>query len=157
MALGITGGVVAVGAILLVIGFVQLVGETKNGSLIPLLGERAKALGEAQRAPGAAAVRSLGCADATVLDGAQYESFHPSTSRHFPAAAIVVACEYEALSTPVSCADVAQAYVGAGGAHTRGFTVHAGIMGGGGHGCWVTYRPDGGAEVDASQSDAPSF
>jgi hypothetical protein len=149
-ALAVVGGLFVLVLALAGIGIWRLASTREGKAMFGAIGAATKAAAEAQRAPGAAQVRALGCDQAMVLD----------MSRMSPGSelSVLVVCQVGTLggSTP-SCDEVARVYREATGASALPFAAKVERPGRGGEICSSVYGADGRKVRDLPAGSTPSL
>lgn len=140
--------VMAVGAYLVVTSkegkqFLGILGQGARA-----VGETAKVLEDAARAPGASEVRALGCDKALAVDMAQllraFDQFDAGlASGKPPDVRVFVMCQARPLGTPPDCDPVARAYLSGAGKPPGDFAVMVSVEGSKHDRCTARYAPDG--------------
>ncbi len=140
--------VLAVGAYLVVTSKEgkQILGVLGQGARA--VGESAKVLEEAARAPGVAEVRALGCRQAFAVDMDDlikaFDQFDAGLAASRPSGTrVMVVCQADPGSTPPDCDPVARAYLSGAGAPPGDFAVIVTQAGAKHDRCSELYAPDG--------------
>jgi hypothetical protein len=147
VALLVFGGVVCMIALVGIVLVVRFLYTPEGKKLAHFVGDTAKLMQEAQRAPGTKELRALGCETAMVFDTDRMldlmHDFDDAGARSDVDDKVMVTCAVGLLGTAPSCDDVARTYVGAVGEAKSSFRVHVQRQGGGRAECTGRYGADG--------------
>lgn len=155
IALAILFAVVLGGAALMALGVYVFATSKQGKEVIQIVGQGAKAVGEsakvleeAARAPGTSEVRALGCRQALAIDMDRLlkamDQFDAGLGSRGPAPVpIMVMCTVDVLATPPDCATVARAYLSGAGRPRGDFAVMVSVEHSKNQRCAEHYAPDG--------------
>jgi len=124
----------------------QIIGVLGQGARA--VGESAKVLEEAARAPGATQVRALGCRQALAVDMDRlikaFDQFDAGLATSRPSGVrVLVVCQVDPRGTPPDCDPVARAYLSGAGAPPGDFAAMVTQEGAKHQRCAERYAPDG--------------
>ncbi len=147
VALLIFGGVVCTGILVCVVLLVRFLYTPEGRKIAHAVGDTAKLMQEAQRAPGTKELRALGCDPAMVVDTDRMIDVIQSFGDGGPSPTLedkaMVTCAVGLLGDAPSCDDVARTYVRAVPEPGGSFIVQVQRQGGGRPNCNGRYAADG--------------
>lgn len=163
-------GVIVLGGVgMATLGFYLFATSKTGKDVIDIVGKGAKAVGEtakvmeeAARAPGTPELRAAGCTQAFVIDMDklakafdQFDAGIPAPTDGGARVKLMVLCQVNALGSPPACDDAARAYVGAVGRAAGDFAVTVSIERDKRPRCSSRYAPDA-APLGTFHGKAPS-
>lgn len=150
LALGITGAVLLLLAILVGVVVHRAAQSPEGRKVLGMVRDTARVVGESASAPGAKELRELGCDSAMIMDLSSWLKVFAAdagTPRSTGGLELFVICGAGVFQTPPTCAQVAQTYVRAVGTARGPFQVMVQKQGRNKPMCAACYDPAGGLQA----------
>jgi hypothetical protein len=157
IALAVVGGLTAVTVALVAFALYRFAGTKEGKVVFGVIGDAARLVAEAHRAPGTKEVRALGCDQAMAFDMDSASTLMKHLDASAPPASMgikMVVCQAGFFGRAPSCEAVAHAYLGAARAPARELLVTV-SQGGRGAVCSSAYDPSGTKLRDLDADSTP--